>query len=94
MTAKSYTEEEIREIAERQNLVGYPHLALMREKLSVKAWLQQYERGGIEDLLFYLKIPCITVLKSAPTCDTMGVAFRVYPDRIDNLPDRIRSMER
>ena len=37
MTAKSYTEEEIREIAERQNLVGYPHLALMREKLSVKA---------------------------------------------------------
>ena len=37
LTAKSYTEEEIREIAERQNLVGYPHLALMREKLSVKA---------------------------------------------------------
>ena len=37
MTAKSYTEEEIREIAERQHLVGYPHLALMREKLSVKA---------------------------------------------------------
>ena len=37
MTAKSYTEEEICEIAERQNLVGYPHLALMREKLSVKA---------------------------------------------------------
>ena len=37
MTAKSYTEEEIREIAERQNLVGYPHLALVREKLSVKA---------------------------------------------------------
>ena len=37
MTAKSYTEEEIREIAERQSLVGYPHLALMREKLSVKA---------------------------------------------------------
>ena len=37
MTAKSYTEEETREIAERQRLVGYPHLALMREKLSVKA---------------------------------------------------------
>ena len=37
LTAKSYTEEEVREIAERQNLVGYPHLALMREKLSVKA---------------------------------------------------------
>ena len=37
MTAKSYTEEEIREIAARQGLVGYPHLALMREKLSVKA---------------------------------------------------------
>ena len=37
LTAKSYTEEEIREIAERQNLIGYPHLALMREKLSVKA---------------------------------------------------------
>ena len=37
MTAKSYTEEENREIAERQHLVGYPHLALMREKLSVKA---------------------------------------------------------
>ena len=37
LTAKSYTEEEIRGIAERQNLVGYPHLALMREKLSVKA---------------------------------------------------------
>ena len=37
MTAKSYTEEEIREIAERQNLVGYPHLALMREKLAAKA---------------------------------------------------------
>ena len=31
MTAKSYTEEEIREIAARQGLVGYPHLALMRE---------------------------------------------------------------
>ena len=37
MTAKSYTGEEIREIAARQGLVGYPHLALMREKLSVKA---------------------------------------------------------
>ena len=37
MTAKSYTEEETREIAERQHLVGYPYLALMREKLSVKA---------------------------------------------------------
>ena len=37
MTAKSYTEEEIREIAARQGLAGYPHLALMREKLSVKA---------------------------------------------------------
>ena len=37
LTAKSYTEEEIREIAARQGLVGYPHLALMREKLSVKA---------------------------------------------------------
>ena len=37
MTAKSYTEEEVREIAARQGLVGYPHLALMREKLSVKA---------------------------------------------------------
>ena len=37
LTVKSYTEEEIREIAARQGLVGYPHLALMREKLSVKA---------------------------------------------------------
>ena len=37
LTAKSYTGEEIREIAARQGLVGYPHLALMREKLSVKA---------------------------------------------------------
>ena len=37
LTAKSHTEEEIREIAARQGLVGYPHLALMREKLSVKA---------------------------------------------------------
>ena len=33
----SNTEEEIREIAARQGLVGFPHLALMREKLSVKA---------------------------------------------------------
>ena len=37
LTVKSYTEEEIRRIAERQGLVGYPHLALMREKLSAKA---------------------------------------------------------
>ena len=34
LTAKSYTEEEIREIAERQHLVGYPHLALMREEIA------------------------------------------------------------
>ena len=34
---KSITEEERREIAERQGLVGFPHLALMRERLSVKA---------------------------------------------------------
>ena len=37
MSAKTYTEEEIREIAARQGLSAYPHLALMREKLSVKA---------------------------------------------------------
>jgi RNA-directed DNA polymerase len=33
----STTEEEVREIAERRNLVGFPHLALVRERLSVKA---------------------------------------------------------
>jgi hypothetical protein len=37
LTAKSYTEEENREIAVRLGLAGYPHLALMREALSVKA---------------------------------------------------------
>ena len=44
MTAKSYTEEEIREIAARQGLVGYPHLALMREKLSVKGAFSPHEK--------------------------------------------------
>ena len=34
---KSITEEERREIARRQCLVDFPHLALMRERLSVKA---------------------------------------------------------
>ena len=34
---KSITEEEAAEIAERQHLVGFPHLALVRERLSVKA---------------------------------------------------------
>ena len=34
---KSITEGERREIAARQGLVGFPHLALMRERLSVKA---------------------------------------------------------
>ena len=34
---KSITEEERREIAERQGLAGFPHLALMRERLSVKS---------------------------------------------------------
>ncbi len=34
---KSITEEEVAEIAERQHLVGFPHLALVRERLSVKA---------------------------------------------------------
>ena len=34
---KSITEEEIREIARRQGLVGFPHLALVRERLSAKA---------------------------------------------------------
>ena len=34
---KSITEEERREIAARQGLAGFPHLALMRERLSVKA---------------------------------------------------------
>ena len=33
----STTEEEVREMAERRNLVGFPHLALVRERLSVKA---------------------------------------------------------
>ena len=37
MSAKAYTEEEVREIAARQGLSAFPHLALMREKLSVKA---------------------------------------------------------
>ncbi len=37
VSKKPYTEEEIREIAERHNLVGFPHLALVRERLSVKA---------------------------------------------------------
>lgn len=37
LSAKTYTEEEIREIAARQGLSAFPHLALMREKLSVKA---------------------------------------------------------
>ena len=32
LTAKSYTEEEIREIAERQNLVGYPLLVRVQAK--------------------------------------------------------------
>jgi len=34
---KSITEEEAAEIAERQHLAGFPHLALVRERLSVKA---------------------------------------------------------
>ena len=34
---KSITEEEVAEIAERQRLVGFPHLALVRERLSAKA---------------------------------------------------------
>ena len=34
---KSTTEEDAAEIAERQHLVGYPHLALVRERLSAKA---------------------------------------------------------
>ena len=37
VSKKPYTEEEIREIAERHDLVGFPHLALVRERLSVKA---------------------------------------------------------
>ena len=37
MSSKTYTGEEIREIAARQGLSAFPHLALMREKLSVKA---------------------------------------------------------
>ena len=37
VSKKPYTEEEVREIAERHGLVGFPHLALVRERLSVKA---------------------------------------------------------
>ena len=37
VSKKPYTEEGIREIAERHDLVGFPHLALVRERLSVKA---------------------------------------------------------
>ena len=52
LTAKSYTEEEIREIAERQNLVGYPHLALMREKLSVKLIIEPIFEADFHDCSF------------------------------------------
>lgn len=34
---KPITEEEAAEIARRQHLVGFPHLALVRERLSAKA---------------------------------------------------------
>ena len=37
MSKKPYTEEEVRGIAERQGLVAFPHLALVRERLSAKA---------------------------------------------------------
>ena len=37
MSRKPYTEEEVRGIAERQGLVAFPHLALVREGLSAKA---------------------------------------------------------
>ena len=37
VSKKPYTEEEVRGIAERQGLVAFPHLALVRERLSAKA---------------------------------------------------------